>query len=148
MLLPRFFSLDQGSDFGIDMQFTVYGADFFAKFAAPGGPIGYTFKNLWTNMMDASILFAGSANAVPACCNASNAKIPALDKAFDDWQKAGNVAQLKRAAARAQLITAQQLPFIPIVTPSVVWVHAKKVVGWVPNQANLYPFYNDVYIQK
>jgi peptide/nickel transport system substrate-binding protein len=136
------------ADVGIDMGFTVYGSDYFAKFSAPGGPIGYTFKNLWTNMMDASILFAGTAYAVPACCNASNASIPALDKAFDSWQKAANVAQLKRAAVQAQLITAQQLPFIPIVTPSVIWVHSKKVVGWVPNQANLYPFYNDVYIQK
>ncbi|RDI73623.1 ABC-type dipeptide transport system periplasmic component [Gaiella occulta] len=135
-------------DVGVDMQFTVLGSDYFSKFAAPGGPTGYMIKNLWTNMMDASILFAGSANAVPACCNASNASIPALDKAFDDWQKAANVGQLRGAAARAQLITAQQLPFIPIVTPFVIWAHSKKVVGWVPNEANLYPYYNDVYLQK
>lgn len=133
---------------GVDMQFTVLGSDFFAKFAAKGGPIGYMFKNLWTNVMDASILFAGSAFAVPACCNASNASIPTLDKAFDDWQKAANLQQLKRASARAQLIAAQQLPFISIVTPYVIWAHSKKVVGWVPNESNLYPYYNDVWLKQ
>jgi peptide/nickel transport system substrate-binding protein len=133
---------------GVNMQFTVHGSDYFAKFSAKGGPIGYMIKNLWTNLFDASILFAGSANAVPACCNASNASIPALYKAFNDWQKAANVSQLKKAAARAQILTAQQLPFIPIVTPYVIWAHSKKVVGWVPNESNLYPYYNDVYIQK
>lgn len=135
------------ADVGIEMTFTVLGSDFFAQFAAPGGPTGYMIKNLWTNMMDASILFAGSKNAVPACCNASNANIPSLDKAFDAWQRAGTVGQLKAAAAKAQLITAQQLPFISIVTPYVIWAHSKKVVGWLPNEANLYPFYNDVYIR-
>lgn len=134
-------------DVGIDMQFTVHGADFYEKLLAPGGPTGYMVKNLWTNMMDAAILWAGSQYAVPACCNASSANIPALDKAFDDWQKAANASQLKRASVRAQLVAAQQLPFVPIVTPYSIWAHSKKVVGWLPNEPNLYPFYNDVYIQ-
>ena len=129
---------------GVDMSFTVYGSDYFAKLTA--GPVGFTFKNLWTNMFDASILFADSKYPVPACCNAAFATIPALDKAFDDWQHARTTAQLKNAARRAQLVAAQQLPFIPVVTPHVVWVHTKKVHGWIPTEPNLYPFYNDVWL--
>jgi ABC-type transport system substrate-binding protein len=85
---------------------------------------------------------------VPACCNASFADVPALDKAFDRWQKAANTAQLKAASKQAQLIFSQTLPFIPIVTPLVVWVHSKKVHGWLPLESNLYPFYNDVWLEK
>lgn len=129
---------------GVQLSFTVHGADYFTLFTK--GPVGFTFKNLWTNMFDASILFSSSKYTVPACCNAAFAKIPALDKAFDDWQHARTTAQLKSAASRAQLVAAQQLPFIPIVTPRVVWVHTKKVHGWVPTEPNLYPFYNDVWI--
>jgi ABC-type transport system substrate-binding protein len=111
------------------------------------GPVGYMFKNLWTNMFDASLLFSDSKYFVPACCNASFAKIPALDAAFDAWQSAGSVTQLKSAAKRAQLVFAQQLPFIPLVTPLVAWVHTKKVHGWLPYESNLYPFYNDVWLE-
>jgi hypothetical protein len=38
--------------------------------------------------------------------------------------------------------------FIPIVTPLVNWVHTNKVHGWMPTELNLYPFYNDVWIQS
>ncbi len=131
---------------GIDMSFTVYGADYFTKLTA--GPVGYMFKNLWTNLFDASLLFSSSRYFVPACCNASFAKVPALDQAFDEWQSAANVAQLKAAGKKAQLIFSEQLPFIPIVTPLVVWVHSKKVHGWLPLESNLYPFYNDVWIES
>lgn len=131
---------------GVDMRFTAYGADFFAKFTA--GPTGYMFKNLWTNMFDASLLFASSKYAVPACCNASFARVPDLDRAFDEWQRAATVAQLRRAAKRAQLIFSRELPFIPIITPLVAWVHSRKVHGWSPLESNLYPFYNDVWLES
>ena len=132
------------SKIGVDMSFTVHGADYFTLFTK--GPVGFTFKNLWTNMFDASILFTSGKYTVPACCNAAFAKIPALDKAFDDWQQARTTAQLKSAASRAQIVSAQQFPVIPIVTPHVIWVHTKKVHGWMPTEPNLYPFYNDVWL--
>jgi ABC-type transport system substrate-binding protein len=130
---------------GVDMSFTAYGADYFTKLV--GGPVGYMFKNLWTNMFDASLLFSDSKYFVPACCNASFANVPALDTAFNAWQSAATVTQLKAAAKRAQLVFAEQLPFIPLVTPLVAWVHTKKVHGWLPYESNLYPFYNDVWLE-
>jgi ABC-type transport system substrate-binding protein len=131
---------------GIDLSFTALGADYFTKLVA--GPVGYMFKNLWTNMFDASLLFSDSKYFVPACCNASFAKVPALDSAFNAWQSAATATQLKAAAKRAQLVFAEQLPFIPLVTPLVAWVHTKKVHGWLPYESNLYPFYNDVWLES
>ena len=131
---------------GIDMQFKALGADYFEKFNA--GPVGYMFKIQWSNILDASLLFTSSKYGAPACCNASYANIPSLDRAFDDWQKAGSLKQLEAAAKRAQLIAAQQLPVVPIVTPVVTWAHNKKVHNWIPTQPNFYPYYNDVWVES
>ena len=35
---------------------------------------------------------------------------------------------------------------IPLYTPNTIWVNRNNVLGWAPNQANLYPFYNDVWM--
>ena len=130
---------------GVDMSFTEHGADYFTVLFK--GPVGYMIKQLWTNVIDASLLFASSKYFIPACCNATYSKIPALDRALNDWQTASSESELRSASRRAQRISAEQLPFIPIVTPHVVWVHSKKVHGWLPSQSNLYPFYNDVWIE-
>jgi ABC-type transport system substrate-binding protein len=45
-----------------------------------------------------------------------------------------------------QMTVAQNLVIIPIVTPNTIWVNRTNVMGWRPNQANLYPFYNDVWL--
>lgn len=132
---------------GIDMHFTALDpATYFTKVALK--PDGYMIKNLWTNMFDASLLFAQSTYFPPNCCDYSLAKIPVLDAALNAWQHAASEAQLKAAARQAQLIAAQQLPFIAIVTPTNVWVHHKKVHGWMPTQSNLYPFYQDVWLES
>ena len=54
--------------------------------------------------------------------------------------------ELKAAAESYQAVFAEQLALIPLITPNTIWASNKKVVGWTPNQANLYPFYNDVWI--
>ena len=38
-------------------------------------------------------------------------------------------------------------PFVPIFTPSNVWVNTKKVHGYLPLPWNLYPYYNDVWLE-
>ena len=129
---------------GIDMSFVQHGADYYEVVLK--GAVAYMVKQLWTNVFDASLLWASSQYFAPACCNVTYIKIPELDKAFYDWQHARSESQLRAASQRAQMISAKQLPFIPIVTPHVVWVHSKKVHGWLPTQSNLYPFYNDVWI--
>jgi peptide/nickel transport system substrate-binding protein len=134
------------ADVGVDLKFKSYGADYFEQLFKE--PTGFMFKQLWSNVFDASLLFADSRFSLPNCCNASFAKIPELDKAFLAWQSAANDEELAAAAKKAQLVAAEQLPFIPILTPLNVWVHHKRVHGWLPfAAAALYPFYNDVWIE-
>jgi peptide/nickel transport system substrate-binding protein len=133
------------SDVGIDMKLKAYGAEYFEKLL--GSPQAYMFKQLWSNLLDASLLFADSRFFAPACCNASFSKIPELDAAFKKWQTAGSEDELKDAASDIQKIAADKLPFVPIVTPTNVWVHRKNVQGWAPLASTLYPYYNDVWIE-
>ena len=60
-------------------------------------------------------------------------------------QSAKNTTELEAAARKAQLLWAERLPTIPIVTVDYIWAFNKKVHGWTPNQAMLYPLYNDVW---
>jgi ABC-type transport system substrate-binding protein len=68
--------------------------------------------------------------------------------AYNAWQTAATVDELKSAAYAYQVTFAKELPLIPIYTPNTTWVHTNNVVGWQPNQANLYPFYNDVWLKN
>ena len=44
------------------------------------------------------------------------------------------------------LAVAQHLPFVPVINRDAFWVHRKNVHGWQPDQWNLYPYYNDVWL--
>jgi peptide/nickel transport system substrate-binding protein len=132
-------------DVGVNMKLTSYGSDYFEKLL--GGPQAYMIKQLWSNLLDASLLFSDSRFFAPACCNASYTKIPELDAAFQRWQTAGSEDELRAAASEVQLVAAEQLPFIPVVTPSNIWVHHKRVHGWTPLSSTLYPYYNDVWLE-
>lgn len=133
------------ADVGVEMNFTALGADYFEQLLA--GPQAYMFKQLWSNMFDASLLFSDSRFFAPACCNASFAAIPELDLAFQAWQTAGSEDELRASSSEAQLVASEQLPFIPILTPTNTWVHAKEVHGWMPFASTLYPYYNDVWLE-
>lgn len=134
---------------GIDMQLKPTNDYYTEKgVLGEGGPTAYVVKNVWPYVFDASLLWSGSEYALPACCNVSFTDIPELDQAYAEWQSAANEEELAAAAKKALLVAAEQVPFVPIVTPLNVWVHTKAVHGWVPNQPNLYPFYNDVWIES
>ena len=62
------------------------------------------------------------------------------------YQSAQTPQQLLAASRKGQMVGAQQLPFVPIFTPSNVWVNTKKVHGYLPLPWNLYPYYNDVWL--
>ena len=136
-------------DVGIDMQLKEVN-DFYTDkgFFVEGGPVAYMVKNVWPYMFDASLLFSDSHYFLPNCCNGSFTKIAELDDAFAAWQSASDAAELETASQKALQVAAEQVAFVPIVTPLNVWVHDKKVHGWVPNQPNLYPFYNDVWLES
>jgi peptide/nickel transport system substrate-binding protein len=133
-------------DVGVEMKIKALGADYFEKLLA--GPQAYMFKQLWSNLFDASLLFSDSRFLAPACCNASFTKIPELDTAYQKWQTAATEEELKAAASEAQLIAAEQLPFVPILTPLNVWASHKRVHAWQPLASTLYPYYNDVWIEQ
>jgi len=125
-------------DVGIDMKVqSLESAAFFPKYPKSQS-FGYEW--LWSSPMDVLVIF----NVIPS--PEYNGKLPDLTAAFTSWQTAQNDAQLKAAAYKAQLIWAQKLPKIPLVTRNDIWVYNKKVHGWRPTQTMLYPEYNDVWI--
>jgi peptide/nickel transport system substrate-binding protein len=103
--------------------------------------IAFAFKWLWSSPIDVAEIFGTAFQPTNDATNQSKA-------AYTKWQTAATVADLQQAAYDYQALYAQQLQLIPIYTPNTVWVHRKNVVGWSPNQVNLYPFYNDVWLAK
>ncbi len=136
---------DQLAKLGVrlDLRFAKPFEQFYDAVAA--GPASFINKWLWQDQVDAIIGFS-STHSQPAP-NWQRSSIPALDAAFEDWLRAGPPEALKAAAARVQQIAADQLPYIPLLTPNDVWVHSNKLHGWRPFAANLYPFYQDVWFE-
>jgi peptide/nickel transport system substrate-binding protein len=78
--------------------------------------------------------------------NWEKALVPEVDAAVDQWQFATSEADAMAAAKAIQLATAKNNPTLTIYFPNVVWAHSVKVHGWTPTTTNLYPYYNDVWI--
>jgi peptide/nickel transport system substrate-binding protein len=125
----------------LELRFAKPFEEFYDAVAA--GPASFINKWLWQDPVDAIIGF--SATRGQPFPNWQHSSIPALDEAFHGWLRAGSEAELKAAAAQVQQIAAQQLPYIPLLTPNDVWMHSNKLHGWRPFTANLYPFYQDVW---
>jgi ABC-type transport system substrate-binding protein len=127
-------------DVGIDMK--VKSLESAAFFPAYPKSQSFGYEWLWSSPVDVLVIF----NIIPT--PAYNGNLPDLKAAFTQWQTASSNAKLKSAAMKSQLIWAQKLPKIPIVTRNDIWVHNKKVHGWSPSQTMLYPFYNDVWVER
>ena len=130
---------------GVDLKVTSLdrGTFFNRAFALPDSLM---FFYLWPVPIDVVTLFVNSANANGKGPNWSNAVLPQMDQAVAAWQSAANEAQLNAAGKQFQLVVAEQLPFVPIVNRDAFWVNRPNVHGWHPDQWNLYPYYNDVWI--
>lgn len=100
------------------------------------------FKWLWSVPSDIVPLF------IRFFQPADNADAKAVLEAFGAWENAKTPEEVASVTSAAQLLHAETLPTLPIYTPTTVWVHHKKVHGWRPNAYSLYPFYNDVWIEK
>lgn len=130
-------------DVGVAMSSESLGlAQFVPARGATPPPPSFTMEWLWSSPMDVLVIFG---KAIPSL--AYNGDIAALNQAFDAWQSASSDAQLKDAAMKAQLVWAEQLPKIPIVTAHGIYVNRKSVHGWQPSQTMLYPLYNDVWVE-
>jgi peptide/nickel transport system substrate-binding protein len=101
----------------------------------------YALKWLWSSPIDVVALFVADYQPKLDALN------PVYD-AFSTWQTAASLPGLQQAAMAYQTAFAELVPLIPIYTQNTIWVHTQNVVGWQPNQANLYPFYNDVWLKN
>lgn len=123
---------------GVEMKVeALEGAAFFPELT--NELTSYAFKWLWSSPIDVVALFV-------KFYQPESPELDAVNVAFAEWQTASDEASLEAAALKVQSIFAEQVPLIPLYTPNTIWVHHKDVIGWTPNQANLYPFYNDVWM--
>jgi peptide/nickel transport system substrate-binding protein len=122
----------------VGISMTVRSLESAAFFAQYPKSQSFGYEWLWSSPVDVLVIF----NTIPTA--AYNGQLPDLAAAFKSWQTSSTEAQLKKAAYEAQLIWAQKLPKIPLVTRNDIWVYNKKVHGWRPTQTMLYPLYNDV----
>lgn len=119
-------------------------ADFYS--ALGEHPEAFLSKWFWPDPVDATVLFVSSwSHAGP---NWQRASIPAIDAACRSWMEAPDVSAQASAARELQLLAAEHLPLIPLFSPAAVWAHHRRVHGWLPTPTNLYPLYNDVWIEE
>jgi peptide/nickel transport system substrate-binding protein len=130
-------------EIGVEMKLTTLDtAELFPRVTDLSNPVdAFSYEWLWSSPMDVLVIF----NSIPSF--EFNGNLPDLKQAFDEWQSAATDAELEAAARKAQLIWAEKLPLIPVVTGNVIWAHQKKVHGWMPTQTMLYPLYNDVWVE-
>jgi len=116
---------------------------FYAALVA--GPASFINKWLWQDPVDAAIGFTATWGSPRP--NWQHASVPALDDAYRAWLWAETPAALQAAATQVQLVAADTLPYIPLLTPDDVWVCSRRVHGWQPAPAILYPFYHRVTVE-
>jgi len=100
---------------------------------------------LWPIPLDVLILFGGS-QFIPVP-NFSHAVEPRIDAAIETWLASATEAEAQAASSEFQLAWAEQLPFMPIMNQNATFVANNKVHGWQPFVWNLYPYYNDTWIE-
>lgn len=100
---------------------------------------------LWPIPIDVLTLFGGS-GTIPVP-NFSHAVEPRVDEAIAAWQSAATEEEGQAAQSQFQLAWAELLPFMPIMNQNATFVHHNRVHGWQPFVWNLYPYYNDTWIE-
>jgi peptide/nickel transport system substrate-binding protein len=138
-------SVLQASLAELGMEVTIEALDVGAYFdKLTTGADSSLFYYLWTVPIDVVSLFVSS-GTIPAP-NWSRAKLPDVDAALEAWKQAANEEELAAAGNQFQLVIAEQLPTIPLVVQNSIWVSRPNVHGWLPHQYDIYPHYNDVWL--
>jgi len=140
-------SVVQASLAELGMEVTIEALDvggYFDKLTA--GADSSLFYYLWPVPIDVVSLFVGS-GTIPAP-NWSRAKLPDVDAALEAWKQAANAEELAAAGNQFQLVIAEQLPTIPLVVRNSIWVSRPNVHGWLPHAYDIYPHYNDVWLDQ
>ena len=114
--------------------------DFYDACAA--GPASSISKWLWQDPLDALIGFSSTSTA--PFPNWSRASVPRLDALFDTWLRAETDDELASAASAVQHAFADELPYLPLLSPHDVWAWRTDGEGFSPSPDILYPLYQGV----
>lgn len=110
-------------------------------------PDAYFFPWLWLDFPRITQVTQDS-RFIPAP-NWAHASVPEVDAAIDKWTFAADDADMEAAAREIQLAAAEHVPAVSLYSPKVVWVHRKELHGFRPtNPNNLYPYYNDMWLES
>jgi peptide/nickel transport system substrate-binding protein len=140
-------SVLQASLAELGMEVTVEALDRGSYFGKIGEGVDATlFYYLWPVPIDVVILFVGT-DTIPVP-NWSRISVPEVDAAIEAWKTAANEEELRAAGNQFQLAVAEHLPTIPLVVRNSVWVSRPNVHGWLPHQYDIYPHYNDVWLDQ
>ncbi|MEY2957728.1 MAG: hypothetical protein RLZZ01_296 [Actinomycetota bacterium] len=120
----------------------------FERQSAPGrdAPPMALFFWLWPVPLDILVIF-GSSETIPVP-NFSHAVIPELDAAIEEWRQSGTEDAAQVSSSKFQRVWAEELPYLPLMNQYATFVHHNYVKGWQPFVWNLYPLYNDVWMDK
>ena len=75
-------------------------------------------------------------------------ELPAVEAALDTFKGSADEAVQKAALTDIHKAVAENLPTIPLVVRNSVWVQRPNVHGWLPHQYDIYPHYNDVWVDQ
>jgi peptide/nickel transport system substrate-binding protein len=133
-------------ELGMDVSIQAFDrATFFNELF--GGPDSFLFFYLWPTPIDVVVLQTDPEALAPAGPNWSRGVVPEIAQAINAWKTAATEEELMEAGRQFQLAEAEFLVLIPVVNRRAFWVHRKNVHGWLPHQWNLYPYYNDVWVE-
>jgi peptide/nickel transport system substrate-binding protein len=101
---------------------------------------------LWPVPLDILVIFSSS-ETIPVP-NFSHVVDPDIEAAIADWRQAGTPEAAQEASSAFQLAWAENLPYLPLMNQYATFVAHNYVKGWQPFVWNLYPLYNDVWLDK
>ena len=108
-------------------------------------PMGLFFW-LWPVPLDILVIFSSS-ESVPVP-NFSHVADENIDNIIAEWRKAGTPETAQAASSKFQTYWAEDLPYLPLMNQYATFVHQNYVKNWQPFVWNLYPLYNDVWMDK
>ncbi len=134
--------VDDLREIGVDvrLRFARPFAEFYAE--VQFGPDASISKWLWPDPIEALRGFNSTSTA--PFPNWQHSSVPALDAAFDSFLHAEGDGDLQIAASTIQSIFADQLPYIPLLTPDDVWAWRSDLNGFQPRRGDLYPLYDEI----
>ena len=101
---------------------------------------------LWPVPLDILVIFASS-ETIPVP-NFSHVADQNIDDIIAEWRQSGTPETAQEASSKFQLYWAESLPYLPLMNQYATFVHQNYVKGWQPFVWNLYPLYNDVWMDK